>query len=57
MWETAGGWGPAVAGEPPQGDSLPEEETPPPNQASVFGANRPVRPRQAERPEQRGAPP
>lgn len=29
MWETAGGWGPAVAGEPPQGESLPEEETPP----------------------------
>lgn len=29
MWETASGWGPAVAGEPPQGESLPEEETPP----------------------------
>lgn len=24
------GWGPAVAGEPPQGESLPEEEIPPP---------------------------
>lgn len=33
VWEAAGGWGPAVAGEPPQGESLPEEETPPPHQA------------------------
>lgn len=37
MWSAAGsvggsrhGWGPAVAGEPPQGESLPEEEIPPP---------------------------
>lgn len=29
MWETAGGWGLVVAGEPPQSESLPEEETPP----------------------------
>lgn len=47
MGETAGGWGPAVAGEPPQGESLPEEETPPqqagdPNQTPVLRASRTV---------------
>lgn len=37
MWRVAGsvgdsrpGWGPVLAGEPPQGESLPEEEPPPP---------------------------
>lgn len=63
MWEAAGGWGPAVAGEPPQGESLPEEETPvTPSwgarpSSSALGPAGTVRPRQAVRPERRGAAP